>query len=327
VVEEVLSNIYKIEVPLPGNPLKVLNTYLIKGRGRNLLIDTGFNQEECREALFNGLSILGAALEETDIFITHLHADHCGLVSSLAREQSVIYCGEVDAERINWSLSPTYWSENLAFTGSYGFPLRDLSKAMQKHPGQKYSPDSEQAFSTVSENDIIEVGDYRFTCVETPGHTPGHICLYEPDRKVLVSGDHILENITPNVTMFLKGLADPLGQYLKSLDKVDRMDISLVLPGHRRIMSDVRKRIAELKQHYENRLNEVLNVLNNGRMSAYQVASQITWDLTYTSWEQFPLEQKWFATGEAISHLEHLRQMNKVRRFQNKENLLFELIA
>lgn len=326
-VEEILSNIYKIEVPLPGNPLKVLNSYLIKGKGRNLLIDTGFNQEECRKALFSGLSILGAALEETDIFITHLHADHCGLVSAVASEKSVVYCGEVDAERINWSLSPTFWSENLAFTGSYGFPLQDLNKAMQKHPGQKYSPDSEQVFNTVRENDVIEVGDYRFTCVETPGHTPGHICLYEPDSRILVSGDHILENITPNVTMFLKGLSDPLGQYLKSLDKVDRMDISLVLPGHRRIMSDVRKRIAELKQHYENRLNEVLSVLNNGRMSAYQVASQITWDLTYNSWEQFPLEQKWFATGEAISHLEHLRQMNKVRRFQNKENLLFELIA
>ena len=82
-----------------------------------------------------------------------------------------------------------------------------------------------------------------------------------------------------------------------------------------------------MKIHYQNRLDEVLNVLNKGRMSAYQVASQITWDLTYNSWEQFPLEQKWFATGEAISHLEHLRQMNKVRRFQNKENLLFELIA
>ena len=240
-VEEIMSNIYKIEVPLPGNPLKVLNAYLVKGRGRNLLIDTGFNQPACLEALSNGLSILGAAIEETDIFITHLHADHCGLVSALASEKSVVYCGEVDAERINWSLSPTYWSDNLAFSESYGFPLQDLNKAMQRHPGQKYSPDSEQVFNTVRENDVIEVGDYRFTCVETPGHTPGHICLYEPDSKILVSGDHILENITPNITMFLRGLSDPLGQYFKSLDKVDRMDISLVLPGHRRIMSDVHK--------------------------------------------------------------------------------------
>ncbi|NLI14060.1 MAG: hypothetical protein GX425_15945 [Peptococcaceae bacterium] len=87
------------------------------------------------------------------------------------------------------------------------------------------------------------------------------------------------------------------------------------------------KRVAELKQHYDQRLNEVLNILNKGRMSAYQVASQITWDLTYAAWEQFPLEQRWFATGEAISHLEHLRLKNRVRRFQNQEKLLFELIA
>ncbi|TEB12946.1 MBL fold metallo-hydrolase [Pelotomaculum propionicicum] len=326
-VEEILSDIYKIEVPLPGNPLKALNSYLIKGAGRNLLIDTGFNQAECREALFKGLKMLGADLEQTDIFITHLHADHCGLVTSLANEKSVVYCGEIDAERINWSLSPTYWAENLAFTSSYGFPLQEFSKSMLKHPGQKYSPDREQAFHTVRENDVIEVGDYRFVCLETPGHTPGHICLYEPDRKILISGDHILEDITPNITMFLRGLSDPLGQYLKSLDKVDRMDISLVLPGHRRLISDVHKRVAELKQHYDQRLNEVLNILNKGRMSAYQVASQITWDLTYAAWEQFPLEQRWFATGEAISHLEHLRLKNRVRRFQNQEKLLFELIA
>lgn len=326
-VEEILPNFYKIEVPLPGNPLKVLNAYLVKGKGRNLLIDTGFNQEECRKALFGGLSILGAALEETDIFITHLHADHCGLISTVANEQSVVYCGEVDAERINWSLSPAFWSENLAFTESYGFPLQELGASMLKHPGQKYSPDSEQNFCTVRENNVIEVGDYRFICLETPGHTPGHMCLYEPGSKVLVSGDHILEDITPNITMFLRGLSDPLGQYFESLNKIDRMDISLVLPGHRRVIKDVRKRVAELKRHYHNRLNEVLNVLSNGRMSAYQVASQIAWDLTYTSWEQFPAEQKWFATGEAISHLEHLRQTNKVRRLQNKENLLFERIA
>lgn len=152
------------------------------------------------------------------------------------------------------------------------------------------------------------------------------MCLYEPGSGILVSGDHILGDITPNITMFYKGLPDPLGRYLDSLDKIDRMDVSLVLPGRRRTIGDVHKRVAELKQHHENRLNEVLNVLNNGGMSAYQVAGQITWDLTYASWEQFPMEQKWFATGEAVSHLEHLRQINKVRRFKNEGILLFERV-
>jgi len=244
----------------------------------------------------------------------------------VATENNTIYCGEVDAVRINWSLTPDFWPENLAFTGAYGFPLQELGAAMMKHPGQKYSPASEHDFSIVGEGDILETGDYRFVIVETPGHTPGHICLYEPDKKILISGDHILGDITPNITMFYKGLPDPLGQYLESLKKIDRMEIGLVLPGHRRVIEDVHKRIAELKRHYEKRLDEVLTILGDETMSAYQVASGIKWDLTYTSWDQFPLEQMLFATGEAISHLEHLRHQNKVRRFEREGNLLFERV-
>ncbi len=324
-VKEIYDGIYKIEVPLPGNPLKVLNSYLIKGEGRNLLVDTGFNRAECREALLNGLGMLGVDLKETDIFITHMHADHSGLVAAVAGEKSVVYCSGVDAQRLEWSLLPAFWEENQAHVASFGFPLQEYGKDMLRLPGRKYSPDRVPEFNMVKENDIIDIGAYRFICVETPGHTPGHLCLYEPDREILVSGDHILEDITPNVTMFYKGLPDPLGEYLKSLGKVGGMDISLVLPGHRRIIRDARKRIGELKQHYENRLNEVLNVLSKGRMTPYQVAGLITWDLNCSSWEQFPMEQKWFATGETISHLEHLRHLNKVQRLRNNGNHFYEL--
>ncbi|OPZ75053.1 MAG: hydroxyacylglutathione hydrolase [Firmicutes bacterium ADurb.Bin456] len=324
-VKEVYARIYKIEVPLPGNPLKVLNSYLIKGQERNLLIDTGFNRAECREALLNGLGILGVDLEKTDIFITHMHADHSGLVAAVASEKSVVYCSGLDAQRIEWSLSPAFWEENQAHVASFGFPLQEYGKDVLRLPGRRYSPDRLPAFNLVEDNDGIEIGPYRFVCVETPGHTPGHLCLYEPVHRILVSGDHILEDITPNVTMFYKGLSDPLGEYLKSLEKIAGMDISLVLPGHRRIIRDVSKRTGELKQHYENRLSEILNVLSSGQMSPYQVAGRITWDLSCSSWDQFPLEQKWFATGETISHLEHLRHLNKVRRFRNNGKYIYEL--
>ena len=312
-------------MPLPKNPLKALNAYLIKGRERNLLVDTGFNREECRRALLGGLRLLDAPLDQTDIFITHLHVDHSGLVSAVATEKNVVYCSEVDAKRINWTLSPEYWPNNLAFVGSYGFPVRECGEVLLQHPGRKYGPDSEHDFSAVGEGDALEAGEYRFVVVETPGHTPGHICLYEPDKKILISGDHILGNITPNITMFYKGLPDPLGQYLQSLDKVDRMEIDLLLPGHRGVIKDVRQRIAELKRHYDQRLHEVLTILAGGVMNAYQVAGGITWDLPYT-WDQFPLQQMWFATGEAISHLEHLRRQNRVLRLECEGTLLFERV-
>lgn len=160
-------------MPLPGNPLKALNSYFIRGRDRSLLIDTGFNREECRTALFKGLESLGASLDKTDIFITHMHADHCGLVSAAAREKNTVYCGEVDSKRINWSLSQNFWKENYTFTGSYGFPLQEFGAALFKHPAQKYNLDREHDFSIVGEGDVLEAGDYRFVVVETPGTRRG----------------------------------------------------------------------------------------------------------------------------------------------------------
>ena len=116
-----------------------------------------------------GLGTLGADLEKTDIFITHMHADHSGLVSTVAGEKSVVYCSEIDAQRIKWSQSTAYWAENRAHVASYGFPLHEYSKDMLRLPGQKYSPDRVPDFTAVKENDLIEIGAYRFFCVETPG--------------------------------------------------------------------------------------------------------------------------------------------------------------
>ncbi|NLJ76141.1 MAG: MBL fold metallo-hydrolase [Peptococcaceae bacterium] len=324
-IEEILPNIFVIKVPLPGNPLQAINAYLVRGRERNLLIDTGFNRVECRTALLNGLRSLDVSLDETDIFLTHMHADHSGLISAVATDKSAIYCSELDAKRINMALTPTYWPKNLAYAESHGFPLHKYRDELLQHPSQRYGPDKQHEFSIIGEGDVLEVDGYSFVAVETPGHTPGHICLYEPDKKILISGDHILGDITPNITMFYGGLADPLGRYLQSLDKVNSMEISVGLPGHQGIIRDVHRRIGELKQHYENRLGEVLTVLQSGMKNAFQVAGGVTWDIP-CAWDRFPLQQLWFATGEIISHLEHLRQRNKVRRLEHGGVLLFELV-
>ncbi|WZL73874.1 MBL fold metallo-hydrolase [Clostridiaceae bacterium 35-E11] len=90
-IEKILDDIYRIEVPLPENPLKRLNAYLIKGVKRNLLIDTGFNRKECKERLLTALTALNVAMDNTDIFITHLHADHSGLASAIMTEHTYVF--------------------------------------------------------------------------------------------------------------------------------------------------------------------------------------------------------------------------------------------
>src|SRR5512147_136533 len=89
--EEVGAGIYRTEIPLPGNPLRAINSYLIRGEDRWLMIDTGMGRAECREAMMASLGELAVDLEKTDFFITHFHADHLGLVSELARSGSRVY--------------------------------------------------------------------------------------------------------------------------------------------------------------------------------------------------------------------------------------------
>ncbi|MFZ3101551.1 MAG: MBL fold metallo-hydrolase [Desulfitobacteriaceae bacterium] len=320
---QVMPDIYRIEIPIPNSPLKAVNSYIIKSPERNLIIDTGLNREICVEVMLSALKKLNIKMENTDIFITHMHADHAGMVATLSSDTSKVYCSRVDGNEI----FPTndYWDSMRKGARAHGFPIKEVENALNTHPGYKYSS-SPIELSIVKNGDIIRVGDYQFRCVATPGHTKGHMCLYEPAKRLLISGDHILGNITPNVSLFRTEDGNPLHDYLLSLDKVYQLDIELVLPGHRDIISNHRKRINELKQHYLIRASEILPILDLGSMDAYTVASKMSWDIVSPSWEEFPVAQKWFATGEAIAHLKYLEEEGKVKSEIINDINIFSLI-
>ena len=310
-----MPNLYRLKIPLPESPLKYLNSYVIRDPGRSLIIDTGLNRRECLEAMQAGLDRVGIDLKKTDIFITHLHADHFGLVGKLATDTSDVYFSRPEKELMeSWE----GFGAMIAYAGRNGFPENELRAALDKHPGAKYGSEWIPELKVLEDGDKINAGDYHFTCVTTPGHTIGHICLYEPDRKLLVAGDHILIDITPNIQCW-SDLQNPLKHYLASLDKVAGLQIDLVLPGHRRLIRNPKARIEELKLHHRRRLEEVLTILEGRSMTAFEVASRMTWDLRYESWNDFPVAQRWFATGEAISHLRYLEEEGRVlRKVQDK---------
>ncbi len=320
-IEEILPNIYKIEIPLPKNPLKALNSYAIKSPERNLIIDTGWNQQECMDAMQAGLNELEIDIRKTDFFITHLHTDHLGLVSSLVTDTSTIYFNQPDGDRIK---SGIFLDDLMNFARLNGFPEKELQRVPHTHPGFKFRSKGPLSFHILKEGDTLRISDYVFHCVETPGHSKGHMCLYEPSKKIFVAGDHILGDITPTITLWSDEW-NPLKEYLESLDKVCQLDIKLVLPGHREIFRDPKERIQELKDHHQKRLDEIIAILRKGRKNAFQVASQMTWDIAYDSWDLFPVSQKWFATGEAISHLKYLEEKEVIRKEMRQQKIIYLL--
>jgi glyoxylase-like metal-dependent hydrolase (beta-lactamase superfamily II) len=273
------------------------------------------------DAMQAGLKELEIDIRETDFFITHLHTDHLGLVSNLVKDTSKIYFNQPDAGRIKAGI---FLDDLIGFARLNGFPEKELQRVPHTHPGFKFRSKGPLSFHILKEGDTLRISDYVFHCVETPGHSKGHMCLYEPSKKIFVAGDHILGDITPTITLWSDEW-NPLKEYLESLDKVYQLDIKLVLPGHREIFRDPKERIQELKDHHQKRLGEIIAILRKGRKDAFQVASQMTWNIVYDSWDLFPVSQKWFATGEAISHLKYLEEKEVIRKEMRQQKIIYLL--
>jgi glyoxylase-like metal-dependent hydrolase (beta-lactamase superfamily II) len=322
--EELFPGFFKIITPLPNSPLKYLNSYIVKGPARFLIIDTGLNRPECLDQFLKAASELKLDLDKADFFITHMHADHVGLLGDLVRPTSTVYFNGPEIRYFDPAEKEKSHRIRDAFFVANGYPEKEYRLALANNQGMLYGLKSKIDFTPLKEGSLLEVGDYCFRCIETPGHSPGHMCLYEPAKKVLVSGDHILNDITPHIAWWPE-MENSLAQYLESLDKVDVLETNLVLPGHRVINKDHHARIKEIKQHHQKRLNEVILTLEDGEKTAFQIASKLSWDIKYDDWDDFPISQKYFAVGETIAHIKHLEFNGSIKCLTRENRYYYTL--
>lgn len=314
-IVEVLPNIFRIPVPLPNNPLKVLNSYLICGKERSLLIDTGFRMDACREALLQGLEELKQDRDTLDIFVTHLHSDHSGLAAEIVRPGCSIFVSEIDKADLDALVSDqNYWGRTTTRFREMAMPDHIVENMAAIHPAASFAPlQGGQCYTGVKAGQILSVGDYQLRCILTPGHTPGHMCLWDEAHRIMFTGDHVLFDITPNITNW-PSVADSLGDYLEGLRTVAEFPVEVALPGHRGL-GDYHARIAQLLAHHQIRLDEALSIVTSmPGETTYNIAGHMSWSIRAKNWEDFPDAQKIFATGECQSHLDHLLMQGKIRR-------------
>jgi len=319
--EQVYSNpdIFKIYVPLPDNPLKNLNCYVLKAENENLIIDTGFNRPECLEALKEGLAELNVDIEKSSLFLTHLHSDHTGLAGEIMNENSTIYMSEIDFNRLQLSLGGKFWPVMEELFAKNGFPVEEIEISRKINPARAFAPSKLFNVTKVNDGDKIKIGEYELACIHTPGHTPGHMCLYIADKKVMFTGDHVLFDITPNITCW-NGVSDSLASYIESLEKIRSFDVETALPSHRLSSKNFYDRIDELLAHHKERIAECLSVVKtNPDETAYTIASKMKWSMRGKDWSEFPIQQKWFAVGETLSHLDYLINKGEIEKDENGE--------
>jgi glyoxylase-like metal-dependent hydrolase (beta-lactamase superfamily II) len=325
---EVTSGIYRMPLPVPVTSLGHINTYLVKGDGGHLLIDTGWNTEESFDSLKEQLAELGVSGSQiSQIVVTHAHPDHYGLAGKLKDlfgatlyfhhlEKDFIETRYVSMEELIRELGR--WLER---NGVPPERLAELQKASL--PLLKFvTPTMPDV--TLYGGEVINCGDFRLNVLPTPGHAPGHICLYEPDRKILFSGDHILPTITPHVGLHPQSGSNPLGAYLDSLERLKTLEVEIVLPGHEQPFTGFKERVEGIIHHHSLRNAEILAAINSEAKTAFELSTEITWlhDVNGVGWYKLGSWDKRIAILETLAHLEAMRASGELDKF-SQEGILY----
>jgi glyoxylase-like metal-dependent hydrolase (beta-lactamase superfamily II) len=328
-VTELPDDIRQVRLPMRDNPLRHINSYLLKGDDGYVLVDCGFEGEDVLEALQAALRELGIGLGDVrTLVVTHYHADHYGLSATLLRLGRL----RMLLHRLDWLFIHTkladidrYLTESAAWLELNGLSLPRYTDDERRSLEQVRRFTVVAPHQELEDRDRIGVGRHAFRVVWTPGHTPGHVCLYDAEREILLSGDHVLDPITPNVSYWWPGAGNPLGDFLASLRKVAALETRLVLPAHGEPFVGLRRRVEELFRHHAARESAVLAALEDSPRSAAEVAERLPWTRRGLQFAELTLLQRDMAVAETISHLEELRALGQVERHDERGRLVYRL--
>jgi glyoxylase-like metal-dependent hydrolase (beta-lactamase superfamily II) len=325
---EIIPGIHWIKLPMLDDDagLDFVNVYVILGDNGYLLVDSGWNTDASFAALKNGMAEIGADVEDiTQILVTHVHPDHYGMAGRIKKLSGAsLAMHHIEKEFIE----PRYVSMDVLLNQidqlllSNGVPPKMIASLSQATVGLQQYVVVTYPDITLHDGEIITTGLFNFKVIWTPGHSSGHICLYEPERKIMLCGDHILPTITPNVSVHPQAIENPLGRYFDSLNELKHLDVELALPGHEKPFTDFGKRIDKILQHHEQRNGEIMKALGDKPATSFQIAQKVPWGLK-NSWSSLPDFHKRMAILETLAHLEMMSAKGQVDRLPGDDIMLF----
>jgi glyoxylase-like metal-dependent hydrolase (beta-lactamase superfamily II) len=303
---EVAPGLYQLKVPMPG-PLEYVLAYLFPSDGGYTLVDPGWPSDEAFDALKAQLDEIGVAFADIRrLIISHVHHDHYGLAARVKEASGAeVLLHESDWQAVKPLLDDPEAAlrEMRRFLAMHGVPQHETAGVSL--PGEivrdivgRAHPDR-----TLQGGEVIEGEGFRWEVIWTPGHSAGHVCLYERERRLLLSGDHVLPVITPHLSYAGRPGSDPLGDFLRSLEKLKPFDVRTVFPAHEFAFDNLRERIEQIELHHLARMREMLDALASGPATAYEIAHHVTW--VTGDFRDFDLGMQGFAVRETLAHLEH----------------------
>jgi glyoxylase-like metal-dependent hydrolase (beta-lactamase superfamily II) len=293
-----------ISLPVPFE-LGSVNVHLIELEDGYLMVDAGHGTPQCLEALEDGLArhrVKWTAIKR--LFLTHAHPDHIGLATPIVeRSGARVSMHASDAqhsEEIASSSQPPIFHEAMRIAGVPGDLQERMLHDLRHNRGDYRKIDS---YQPMEGGERIAVKHGLLEVVHTPGHAPGHLCLYSPEQRYLISGDHLLRAITPNIAW--RPEEDMLARYLNSLELLKPLDIEWVIPSHGGLFADHWRVVDQLTAHHEQRCQQILSFVKDEPLTAQTLVGRM--------WPRgLPPVHHHFAVMEVLSHLEYLRRRGPV---------------
>lgn len=302
-VDEVVPGVWRIALDLPWPGAPPANAWALACDGGAVLVDTGFSAPGSLERLKAGLRAAGFDLTDVRLVAcTHAHGDHIGHAAPVAAAAGCELWLHADHRH---GLGPLADRENeiarrLATGRRCGVPetvLEALAVAIRAQDlGIAGTPRPDRI---LRDGVSIDTDAGAWQVVETPGHAPSHVCLFEPEAGLLLSGDHVLEQ--PSIGLDHGWTPDPAGELLASLDRVEQLGARICLPGHGAPFVDVDTSIAATRAAMHERLDAVRAALGGPASTVLGIAERAYAEIVGP-------EQAGWMYVEALCLLEHLER-------------------
>jgi glyoxylase-like metal-dependent hydrolase (beta-lactamase superfamily II) len=276
--ERLLPGIWRLRLPLPWPGVPHGNAWAVEADGGIVMFDTGMGGKGRLRQLDLALAQAGFGVEDVRLVVcTHSHTDHYGLGALIVARAGCELWMHPKWEHVRLLADDpaAALEQRLEVARMSGVPPAALERYREARSG-----DTETGIDAIKEPDRdlvpgveVETAVGTWQVHETPGHAPSHVVLHQPERRLLISGDHLLGR---TVLFFDHGHSpDPVGEFLASLDAVESLDIGLVLPGHGRTFRDPEAKIAECRRQVEQLLAKVREALAEGERTAFEIVAGI----------------------------------------------------